>query len=125
MPILLHKQKNVSNFVRQTRYNPHMRRYISTILLLFVTVLAAAPWQYAYASNAVEIRADRQPAVYVEKGSLELSATDSDPVKFEIFSITGQLIKSVTVKNSTVKVDLPKGFYIIKCEAWTKRVMIK
>lgn len=102
-----------------------MRKIVSTVILLFAAFAFNGQW-LANARPAVENRvSDRIPTVTVDKGFIELTAPDSEIVKFEIFSITGQLIKSLTVKGSTVKVDLPKGFYIIKCDSWTKRVMLK
>lgn len=102
-----------------------MRKIVSTVILLFA-VTAFNGQCIANARPSVENRvSDRMPTVTVDKGFIELTAPDSEIVKFEIFSITGQLIKSLTVKGSTVKVDLPKGFYIIKCDSWTKRVMLR
>lgn len=102
-----------------------MRRIISTVILFFAVAAFNGQW-LANARPAVENKvADRGPAVSVDKGFIELSAPEAEAVKFEIFSITGQLIKSVTVKGTPVKVDLPKGFYIIKCDSWTKRVMLR
>lgn len=99
---------------------------IITAVILFVAAMAPAGQWCAGARTVAEGKAiENVPVVSVEKGFVELTAPEGDVVKFEIFSITGQLVKSVTVKSSTVKVDLPKGFYIIKCENWTKRVMLK
>lgn len=102
-----------------------MKRVISIVILFLAVASFNGQW-LAEAKTSVESRmAERQPIVSVDKGYIELTAPDSETVKFEIFSITGQLIKSVSVKGSTAKVELPKGFYIIKCEAWTKRVMLR
>lgn len=70
---------------------------------------------------------EAQPSVRVnpEGDVIELFNPTTEPVKFEIFSITGQLIKSVVVKSVPQKVELPKGFYIVKCDNWTKRIMLK
>ena len=93
-----------------------MRKFISIVILLFAAV-AFNGQLLATARQAVENRIpERGPSVSVDKGYIELSAPEAETVKFEIFSITGQLIKAVTVKSSTVKVELPKGFYIIKCD---------
>lgn len=102
-----------------------MRKIVTTVILLAASVAYTGQW-YASARTVVESKVvEHGPSVSVEKGFVELTAPEGDTVKFEIFSITGQLVKSVTVKGSTVKVDLPKGFYIIKCDCWTKRVMLK
>lgn len=66
------------------------------------------------------------PEAKAGAGSLELSVPAGKTVKFEIFSITGQSIKVVKVSGGfSMTVELPKGFYIVKCESWTKKVMIK
>lgn len=115
----------IINFVKTNVPDNSMKRFISAAILLLATASFTGQWQ-AGARPATESRVSEQtPSVSVEKGFVELTSPDGEAVKFEIFSITGQLIKSVTVKGSTVKIDLPKGFYIIKCESWTKRVMLK
>lgn len=102
-----------------------MKRLITAAILFIVAISPAGQW-CAGARTVSEAKVmDSVPVVSVEKGYIELTVPDGEVVKFEVFSITGQLVKSVTVKSSTVKVDLPKGFYIIKCDNWTKRVMIK
>lgn len=66
------------------------------------------------------------PAMNVVGSTIELSLGDrNSSVRFEIYSITGQLVKSVTVTSAPVKIELPKGFYIVKCDSWTRRVMLK
>lgn len=56
-------------------------------------------------------------------GGIMLSASGS--VAFDVYSITGQRVKSVTVDSGTVKVDLPKGCYIVRCPQWSKKVIVK
>lgn len=71
--------------------------------------------------------------VSIEKSGASISISgrviefSTDAVmRFEVYSITGQLVKTVTVTpTSPVRVELAKGFYIVKCESWTRRVMLK
>lgn len=103
-----------------------MNRCLVYILLLFSALCAAMP---ALAAETVPVQDERQaevsPSVEVTGMVLEFRTNGSEPVKFKIFSITGQLIKTIVVKSVPVKVELPKGFYIVKCDTWTKRVMLK
>lgn len=103
-----------------------MNRCLVYILLLFSALCAAMP---ALAAETVPVQDERQadvlPTVEVTGMVLEFRTNGSEPVKFKIFSITGQLIKTIVVKSVPVKVELPKGFYIVKCDTWTKRVMLK
>ena len=45
---------------------------------------------------------------------------------FSVYSITGQIVKSVSVPGgTTATINLPKGFYIVKCEYWSRKVIVK
>jgi len=47
---------------------------------------------------------------------------------FTIYSITGQVVRTVTVSpEATVTVELPKGFYIVKYNhgQWSRKVVVK
>ncbi len=57
-------------------------------------------------------------------GGVQITVNDTDSHQFYIYSITGQMIKSVTVSESAV-VDLPQGCYIIKCKQWSKKIVVR
>lgn len=102
-----------------------MKRLI--IYLILISAAAALPMPVVASEQKpqVEERMQEQPMVKVSGTVIELRSPNQEAVKFQIFSITGQLIKTLTVKAMPVKVELPKGFYIVKCDNWTKRVMLK
>lgn len=56
-------------------------------------------------------------------GGIELYAASR--TSFEIYSITGQRVKSVAVEDSSVRVELPDGCYIVRCSKWSKKVVVK
>lgn len=64
-------------------------------------------------------------SVYSGNGLIVLNNNSEEAVTFNIYSITGQIIKSVTIQNGNSNIDLPKGFYIVKCNQWSKRVIVK
>jgi hypothetical protein len=78
------------------------------------------------ASPRIEQVSSDETTVLGGKGTIAMVAGDSD-VTFNIFSITGQLIKSVRVNAGTkVTIDVPKGFYIVKCVGkWSRKVVVK
>lgn len=93
--------------------------------ILFMAMLAAgAATQVAYAEvdDRIETVVDACCAVPVD-GGINLVATEQ--TNFEIYSITGQRVKSVAVSNESIKVDLPKGCYIVRCAKWSKKVLVK
>lgn len=64
------------------------------------------------------------PTMEVTHSGIELTSY-RNVTRFSIYSITGQIIKSVEVSDGTVTVELPKGYYIVKCDEWVKRVVIR
>ena len=60
-------------------------------------------------------------------GCMTIDNYESDiELTFSIYSITGQVVKSVSVGEGTsTTVNLPKGFYIVKCEYWSRKVIVK
>lgn len=61
----------------------------------------------------------------VENG-IEFTVADGTETKFYIFSITGQMVKSLSVASGTTAVaELPVGCYIVKCEYWSKKILVR
>lgn len=92
-------------------------------MLMFVLAVGAAlPASYVAADDQIEQVAVESSASGVT-GGIQLVA--GDRVNFEIYSITGQRVKTVAVENSSVKVELPNGCYIVRCADWSKKVIVK
>lgn len=99
-----------------------MKKIYRIVTAVMIACASTVPAFVASADDAVEVTVAESRATGVE-GGIQLSA--SERVGFEVYSITGQRVKSVTVENSTVKVDLPKGCYIVRCSQWSKKVIVK
>lgn len=91
-------------------------------MALIIACACTVPAMTVMADDAIETVAEESRAVSAD-GGIQLSATER--TGFEIYSITGQRVKSVTVENTTVKVELPKGCYIVRCASWSKKVIVK
>lgn len=92
-----------------------------------MTVLAA-PAVQAYASAPADEAVNpvaKIPVMKVTPSGLELSAPDDDGHQFFIYSITGQMIKTVMVYSSPITVELYPGCYIVKCSDWAKQVVVR
>ncbi len=61
----------------------------------------------------------------VGQGQIELTVNGDELVKFHIYSITGQLVKSASSTNGSIVVELPRGLYIVKCDKWSKQIVVK
>ncbi len=46
---------------------------------------------------------------------------------FNVYSVTGQLIKSLHLSGeATASIDVPKGFYVVKCNSdWSRKVVVR
>ncbi len=65
------------------------------------------------------------PSLKSGTGQIELISATDEQTTFFIYSITGQLIKRVNVTSGAVTVELKRGYYIVKCEKWSKRAVVK
>lgn len=70
--------------------------------------------------------ANTGPVAQGAEGRIVFTAGSSDAT-FNVYSITGQLIKVVRVSaEQRASVDFPKGFYIVKCgNQWSRKVVVR
>ncbi len=90
--------------------------------MVALSVGASVPAFYVAADDQIEAVAQESQAQSVDGG---IKLTASGRVGFEIYSITGQRVKSTVVEDASVKVELPKGCYIVRCSEWSKKVVVK
>ena len=66
------------------------------------------------------------PAAQGAEGRIVFTAGNNDAV-FNVYSITGQLVKVVKVgAEQRVTVEFPKGFYIVRCgNQWSRKVVVR
>lgn len=83
---------------------------------------ASATALQAAAADRIETVAEDCQASPAQGGIL-LAA--SSRTQFDIYTITGQCVKSITVEDGTAKAELPKGCYIVRCAKWSKKVVVK
>lgn len=102
--------------------NCYMKNFAAILLtLLALTAVNPMPVQ-ANADERIEANA---PQLKAASGYIELTVSSETTFTFHIFSITGQLIKRVEVSDGSLQVELPAGCYIVKCEKWSKKVIVK
>ncbi|MDE6048975.1 MAG: T9SS type A sorting domain-containing protein [Paramuribaculum sp.] len=106
-----------------------MKKYILNILAVLCVSASsicadAMPSQdQAFATERLE---NETATVSPVSTGISLSVKADKTERFYIFSITGQLVKTVDVEAGSVQsVELPRGCYIVKCSYWSKKVMVK
>lgn len=99
------------------------------ILLCCATLFMGAPALSAIESQpqSAESRFESETAkIIAGSDAIVLSVNGEKSEKFQIYSITGQLVKTIEVgAGGSERVELPRGCYIVKCSLWSKKVMVR
>lgn len=66
-----------------------------------------------------------QPHVRVIGGMIEVENNTDDDKTITVYALTGQVIKQFVATPGTTTLELPKGYYIVKCDRTSTRVVIK
>ncbi len=97
-----------------------IKRYLSTLVIALALACGSVG---AVASEARPV-VEAQVTVRAGSGYLELANPGDATKRFYVYSITGQLVKSVDVQGTMV-VELPQGCYIVKCGSFSRKVVVK
>ena len=103
-----------------------MRRVLYIVIcLLAIGGSYALPVPDSYLPQRVETAATG-PVAQGAEGRIVFTAGNNDAV-FNVYSITGQLVKVVKVSaEQRTSVDFPKGFYIVRCgNQWSRKVVVR
>lgn len=97
-----------------------------SLLTLAIALAAVVSSPCALAEQRIESVSTSGPSATGEQGHIVFTAGGSEAV-FSIYSITGQIIRVVHVSSgSRATVDLPRGFYIVKCNnLWSRKVVVR
>lgn len=99
-----------------------MKRILRTTFILGLMLGASGSFGHLNADDRIEVAAPTCSATPI-MGGIKLVAESE--ITFDIYSITGQRVKSISVDSGTKQVDLPKGCYIVRCSQWSKKVIVK
>lgn len=80
---------------------------------------------YAMPEPAATTVVASQPQVRVLSGQIEITIPGDDSRQVQIYALTGQIVKDFVASPGVTLVDLPAGYYIIKCDRVTCRVVIR
>lgn len=98
-------------------------------ILTILTLILAAPMAAGNDCTLIDSRAQSDvsvPRLKVSPNGVELIVdADSGEFNFRIYSITGQVIKTLKLSEGSEMIELPQGCYIVKCEVWSKKIIIR
>ena len=102
-----------------------MKKILSKIALICFFVAASPVTSSIYAFEDESIATvNVVPTLKSVSGGIETTVSDGIKHDFYIYSITGQMVKSVSL-DDTSTIDLPQGCYIVKCESWSKKIVVR
>lgn len=103
-----------------------MKKLLMTlgIVACMVVPMTGAATGHAADDDMVSSVTTAAPEIKTVAEGIELTVTDGEVHHFYIYSITGQMVKSVDVAESAV-IDLPQGYYIVKCKEWSKKIVVR
>lgn len=102
-----------------------MNKMLRNILFLLVAAgasFAALPLSVGEMSPAIEMTvAD----IHVRGHQLDIVISDDAQHQIVIYALTGQVVKSLTVQEGTTTLDLSPGYYIVKIDHTSRRIVIR
>ena len=122
---LIFAKEVVSLRVRTKTIHKMKRLLYIAICLLAMGGIQAVPAPDSFLPQRVET-AVTGPAVQGGEGRIVFTAGANDAT-FNVYSITGQLVKVVRVSaEQRATVEFPKGFYIVRCgNQWSRKVVVR
>lgn len=104
-----------------------MKRFLALILLA-VALVALPGVGVAVATAPDSLRQEvaiSEPMVSSQRGVIQISCpVNGKAYTFQIYAITGQLLKKVQLTDTSTTIAIPQGCYIVKCECWVKKVIV-
>ncbi len=98
---------------------------VAALSVVAVPVAAMPESAPAAQTEQLERHAD-EPVVATRDGVIELTSRGNTDRTFQIYSIVGQLVRTVTVRaGDTEQLELRAGCYVVRCGRWSKKVVVK
>ncbi len=74
---------------------------------------------------AVESGLQQEATVKPGHRHIEITVPDNRPRHVDIYALTGQVVKQLTVADGTERVEINPGYYIVRIDRQAVRVVVK
>ncbi len=101
---------------------------ILRILMIATAISAVSATTFAEPAENNESVANvavNKPVIRVVGSHIEITLPGNDSRVVVCYSLTGQIVKTLTIHPGTTLIDLPTGYYIIRCERYSQRVILR
>lgn len=104
-----------------------MKQYLRNIFIVAFLLGAGCASVYAEDNTDAQQASVAQPAHVVVPGShcVEITIADDESHTVAIYALTGQVVKQACVSGSNNVIDLTPGYYIVRIDGLSKRVVVK
>lgn len=99
-------------------------RHIMVAAIIFAcstTAVALEP-QGNGSITAVE---NQEPQIATGSQCIEITVVEEGSHEAAIYALTGQLVKHMSITEGTTHIDLKPGYYIVRIDGHSKRVVVK
>lgn len=99
---------------------------ILRILMIATAMSAVSATSFAEPAENNESVANvavSKPIIRVIGSHVEITLQGNESRVVVCYSLTGQIVKTLTIHPGTTQIDLPTGYYIIRCERYSQRVI--
>ena len=104
----------------------HFKKIIQTFAFLFaVAATSIGVAQHSRAAVQVVQPAEQNSQVRVVSGGVEIVVNGEVDVHVTVYALTGQAVKTITATPGVTNIELPKGYYIVKCDNISCRVVVR
>lgn len=102
-----------------------MKRILRHIIISFG--LALSPLMVANATPAEGVPPVEVPAATMKVSGHQLVITITDDAQHQVlvYALTGQLVKQLTVGSGSTSVELTPGYYIVKIDQNSQRIVVR
>lgn len=102
-----------------------MRNFLKYIVLAVAVSAGAGAWAMPEAAPAEQRIDVAQPTVKAFTGKIEITVPGDEAHQVAIFALTGQCVKTISAQPGVTAVELPAGYYIVKVDRLSQRVIVR
>ena len=102
-----------------------VKLYIKALLCGFAFTCATISTLAMPAETSIQNIVVSQPQVRVIGNQVEINIPGDEDCTVTIYALTGQVVKTLNANPGITTIELQKGYYIVKCDRVSCRVVVK
>lgn len=73
----------------------------------------------------MDVISPNEPVIKVIGNSVEVEISDDTQHSLTVYAITGQIVKNENIESGRTIIELPRGYYIVKVDKTSTRIVIR